>query len=248
MPILSWDKPKKKRSKKDWEESYGFDGGPTGGYQPNMSDDDNARWKAKITGQKLGFPQVEIRKAVGSQMTVIVNLGDGYNYKYYRALPDEDHIGKTPEDYKNEDSYMYRIYDTQQKLDRFSMGAATTRGQQVHIALNGPAQMTFDEIRELNLAIDEAKVALEELTGVKGERKSYVLLVDDLSIDLKGILGLTEHFRLPGYKAVVVTAPEWCIPFIEQRPGVRYMTEEEFIKRINADDARDWEEMDDEET
>jgi hypothetical protein len=161
MGILFWDKPKKKLSKAEWEESYGFEDGPTGGYVPNMSDEDAARWKAKITGQKLGFPQVEIRKTAGSQMTIIVNLGEGYNYKQYRARDEKYPHPMTkakwceihPEyaKYANGDDAYYRRI------------GAPTEGINVHIALNGPAQLTFEEMDELHQAIQEAKAVLEKL-------------------------------------------------------------------------------------
>ncbi len=135
-----------------WKDDVGFDGGPAGGYQPNMSASDNQRWKAKITGQKLGFPQVEIRKAVGpSQMLVIVSLGTGYNYKYYRAI-EERYEGKTPGDF----SYPM----TQPEIDK---RARPLVGINVHLSLNGPGQMTFAEMEELNLAVQEAKAVLEAL-------------------------------------------------------------------------------------
>lgn len=126
MSVLMWDKPKKRLSTKDWKEAYGFDDGPAGGYQPNMSLEDQQRWKAKITGTKLGFPQVEIRKSFKSvdavQMLIIVNLGDGYTYKH-----------RTPKD---------------------------TKGINVHMSLNGGAQMSFQDIQDMNRAIEEAKQAL----------------------------------------------------------------------------------------
>lgn len=139
MGVLMWDKPKKVKSTEEWREGYGFEGGPSGGYIPNMSEDDERRWKAKITGVKLGFPQVEIRKtARQAQMTIIVSLGAGYNYKHYRAVREPN--------------------------DPLS-GWGTTEGINVHISLNGPAQMTFQEVTEMNLAIEEAKAKLEELKG-----------------------------------------------------------------------------------
>jgi len=155
MGVLMWDKPKKVQSAKDWAEGYGFDGGPTGGFMPNMSDADTRRWKAKITGTKLGFPQVEIRKTAGAQMTIIVNLGEGYNYKYYKAI-DEKYEGKTPA--SPELSWWRGV--TQAEIDE---RARPLRGINVHVALNGPAQMTFAEMAEMQEAINEAKEALEAL-------------------------------------------------------------------------------------
>lgn len=133
MGILMWDKPKKVKSKEEWANDGGFEDGPTGGYIPNMSDADQARWKAKLVGTKTGFPQVEIRKTTkGAQMLIIVNLGAGYNYKYYKAVPDK------------------------------SWGSST-KGINLHVALNGPAQMTFQDMDEMYQAVQEAKAALEDL-------------------------------------------------------------------------------------
>ena len=152
MGILSWDKPKQVRTKDQWENHAGFDGGPAGGYVPNMSDSDNKLWKAKVTGQKLGFPQIEIRKAArGSQLLIIVSLGEGYNYKYYRAV-EERYEGKTPADFS------YPI--TQGEIDK---RARPLKGINVHVAMNGPAQLTFAEMEEMAEAVREAKYALEAM-------------------------------------------------------------------------------------
>jgi hypothetical protein len=157
IPILTWDKPAKKMTAQEWREYYGFDGGPSGGYMPNMSDDDAAKWKAKLTGTKLGFPQVEIRKSFrSSQLTCIVNLGNGYNYKQYRARS-EKYYGKTPADFASQ-YYMSDI--TQEKIDERA-ARDSTAGIQIHLAMNRPAQLTFDDMAELNEAILEAKAYLE---------------------------------------------------------------------------------------
>jgi hypothetical protein len=153
-PILCWDKPAKRVTTAEWKEEYGFDGGPVGGFMPNMSEEDEAKWKAKLTGTKLGFPQVEIRKTLhGAQLLVIVNLGSGYNYKHYRALSERYH-GKTPAD------FTYRI--TQAEIDRYAE-RDSTKGIQIHMAMNGPAQMSFQDIADLNQAVFEAKTYLESL-------------------------------------------------------------------------------------
>lgn len=86
MSVLRWDKPKKIRTAKENADHYGFEDGPTGGYQPNMSEADSRSWKAKLVGHTKGFPQVEIRRQCGpSLLLVIVNLGKGYNYKHYQS-------------------------------------------------------------------------------------------------------------------------------------------------------------------
>jgi hypothetical protein len=157
MGLLMWDKPKKLRTTPEWMENYGFDGGPTGGYMPNMSKEDEARWKAKVTGKRLGFPQVEIRKTAGAQITIIVNLGEGYNYKHYKAV-EPRYEGKTPKDIP---SY------TQEEIDKY---ARPTKGVNVHIAANGPVRMTFDEVEDMHKAIMEAKSHLEFLAEMEAAK------------------------------------------------------------------------------
>ena len=60
MNILSWDKPKKKMPVEEWKK-ISADGAPPGVYTPNMSQDDNLKWKAKKIGGE--DPRVEIRKS-----------------------------------------------------------------------------------------------------------------------------------------------------------------------------------------
>lgn len=176
--VLRWDVPKKVMTSDQWAKNYGFDGGPTGGYQPNMSQADQDAWKAKITGKKLGYPQVEIRK---SGIVIIVNLGAGYNYKHYRA-EDERYAG-TYEDFiekeakRNFDRYnSYAHMKEFQTMEGARKDAKRTyprthfekyknplKGINVHIACAGPIQLTFEEFAEMNQAIEEAKLALVSL-------------------------------------------------------------------------------------
>lgn len=148
-----------------------------------MSEADQLSWKAKITGKKLGFPQVEIRKTTerGSQVVIIVNLGEGYNYKYYRAVSDEYVQYVDYSDYVNKEATKYHNkYPTQYPTMKDAIdfikdcggedGEANfwqckypTKGINVHIATNGPIQMTFDEMLDMQRAIEEAKIALISL-------------------------------------------------------------------------------------
>jgi hypothetical protein len=129
--ILSWDKPKQKQSVEEWK-NQSFDGGPAGGYLPNMSDDDMNKWKAKLIGKTTSSPQVEIRKTIkGTQLLVIVNLGGGYKYGSHDRVPDR--------------------------------WGRSTQGINIHMSMNGAAQMTFQEMEELQQAIGEAKAYLENL-------------------------------------------------------------------------------------
>ncbi len=73
MSVLCWDKPKKAIPKEDWM-SLSADIAPPGVYSPNMSDTDRDKWKAKLVGHKVGHPCVEIRKAAGALMVIVVSL------------------------------------------------------------------------------------------------------------------------------------------------------------------------------
>lgn len=79
MSVLMWDKPKRVMSSEEREDRYSADGAPPGTYVPNMSTADKARWKAKLVGKKVGFPQVELRK---DGMVIVLSL-KGYKYKHY---------------------------------------------------------------------------------------------------------------------------------------------------------------------
>lgn len=157
--ILKWDRPKKVMTVEEWANNYGFEDGPTGGYAPNMSVADQLSWKAKITGTKLGFPQVEIRKKTqrGSQVLIIVNMGEGYNYKSYEA------INKRAYSDMNR-AWFAKQYGKAEADDQYNRYMFPTRGINIHISTNGPIQMDFAELADMNSAIEEAKTALLSLT------------------------------------------------------------------------------------
>lgn len=177
--ILRWDKPKKKLKTDEWRESYGFEDGPTGGYVPNMSDADAQSWKAKLVGHTKGRPQVEIRRQCGpSLMLIIVNLGTGYNYKGYVSDTDLDvytsgaeydaaRIAESEEQVRLHGRHhsmadYYRRNPTSNDDLKEMQDRASTRGINVHISMNGPAQLTFAEMEEMHQAVAEARLFLEQ--------------------------------------------------------------------------------------
>ena len=85
MPLLFWDRPEKKMSVEEWKK-ISFDGGPPGGYVPNISNKDVHKWRAKIIGKSTKHPTIEVRHQTkrGSQITIIVSPGNGYKYKFYK--------------------------------------------------------------------------------------------------------------------------------------------------------------------
>jgi hypothetical protein len=164
MSILFWGKPKKVMTKEQYAESYGFEDGPPGGYSSNMSEKDKDRWKAKLTGTKLGYPQVEIRK---SGAVIIVNLGKGYNYKQYRA-EDPNYIGLDFESWKDAQARKYPTlgrawFDAQYSKEQFHHFQRPTEGLCVHIASAGPIIWSMKEYEEFVQAVQEAKEELEKL-------------------------------------------------------------------------------------
>lgn len=141
MSILCWDKPKKAMSAEQWANNAGFDGGPPGGYVPNVAQDDLYKWRAVIKYKKTDHPQIEIRRSSGFnhvQLLVIVAL-DGYTYQNRVPEPRDKQPG-----------------------DRYGWWECT-KGVNVHMSMNGSYQMTFDEMAQLSQAIQEAKEALEAL-------------------------------------------------------------------------------------
>lgn len=85
--MLTWDKPEKKMSVEDWK-GISADSTPPGVYTPNMSDEDAKKWRAKLTGQRSGCPQVEIRSSKGgSQLLCIVSIDKKIKYKPTRWRP-----------------------------------------------------------------------------------------------------------------------------------------------------------------
>jgi hypothetical protein len=221
VSIIMWDKPRQKMSKAKWKDDVGFEDGPTGGYQPNMSEYDANRWKGKLVGTKTGFPQVEIRKKAGaSLMTIIVNLGDGYNYKYYSAIPKEF---KNLENFGAGESrtWMDCVEDAEY-FDFADFAGSTTSGTNVHISMNGPATLCFQEIAELTMVIHEAKAVLEDQIG-PGVRHSYVAYYDGdaTTFDaINAVAGAKAQFDLKNLKIIAFTATYGAVGEIKKIASV----------------------------
>lgn len=69
--VLSWEKPVRAMDVEAWK-AISADCAPPGVYTPNMSAADRQRWKAKLVGAKTDAARVEIRKAWGGALVVIV--------------------------------------------------------------------------------------------------------------------------------------------------------------------------------
>jgi hypothetical protein len=83
--LLCWNKPERIMTVEQWKNIMA-DSAPPGTYTPNMSEEDKARWKAKLVGHKVGRPHIEIRKTFrgATQLFLLVSLGGGYNYSHYK--------------------------------------------------------------------------------------------------------------------------------------------------------------------
>jgi hypothetical protein len=116
----------------------GFEGGPEGGYVPQMSQADAQRWKAKEFNLGKENARIELRKTFGgTQVTMFVAL-DGWDYaaKY-------EHRRDRNKDDKN-------CFFTD------------TRGLNVRMSMNGPLLMTFEQFDEINRIVVEAATYLTQ--------------------------------------------------------------------------------------
>jgi hypothetical protein len=97
-------------------------------------------WKFELKERVKDSPQVEIRDGHG--IVIVVSLGGGYKYKYY---------GKRS---------AWRTKE--QALDM-------VRGVNVHLALNGAMQCTFEEWSAITILIERAREMLEDVVEVIGD-------------------------------------------------------------------------------
>ena len=139
--LLNFDVPKKVKH------DYGFEDGPTGGYMPQMGDEDRRRWKAKKFNIGKENARIELRRSMpggvsgrgdATQVHIIVAL-DGWDYsKKFESREENPKPGK------------HWNYDT--------------RGLNVRMSMNGPLLMTFELFNEINQIVTEARTYLEKET------------------------------------------------------------------------------------
>jgi len=226
--VLMWDRPRQRVSKKAWKDEYGFDGGPDGGYQPNMSEDDANRWKAKLVGTRTGFPQVEIRKQAGpSLMLIIVNLGAGYSYKSRTPSYDVE---------KAEERWSSRDIAPMSLVDRIGLQDVSA-GTQVHVSMNGPAMMDFEDLANMHKAVEEAKAVLASLETAPGERSlQHIDLAEDVDLAqtierLAEIPGVRVHLVLESERFVVVSTVDAAMDALRGTRGVVRIRDRETIAK-----------------
>lgn len=143
--LLNFDKPDKIRSKEEHNRKHSSDSGVDGTYVPNMSDEDNMRWKCKhVTGK---MERVEIRRLLGGVNLVIFVWKESYkgsiSYPSYK-------IGMTKEERRLYDK-QYEDYEEDQKLVR----------PDVKMSMNGTMQISFEDWKEIDQIVNEARCYLK---------------------------------------------------------------------------------------
>jgi len=142
--LIDFNKPKKV------EIDYGFDGGPTGGYMPQMSDEDAAKWRGKRVNKDKDGDRIEVRKQLDNgTMVVIIVAKDGWTYK--NEAPDP-----TTVTYPNK---WYRPNEPEEGYNTPMHTRVTntpTRGLNVRMSMNGPLMMTWAQYQEMDAVMNEA--------------------------------------------------------------------------------------------
>ena len=139
MGLLSFDKPKKIRSTEEHNKMFPSDSGISGTYVPNMSKEDQLKWKAKhIKGDD---ERVEIRKEFGGVNLVVIVYKNPYDPPYpeypsrkYGTPQYEEEYKK----YKEAEKEYYKKHD------------------QIKISSNGTMNISWKDWWELQDAIKEA--------------------------------------------------------------------------------------------
>ena len=135
MGVLMWDKPEKIMSTEEWM-AISADCAPPGVYVPNMSKGDAERWKAKLVGTRSGHPRVEIRKtAHGVQVLLIV------------AAVLDPRPGPNPRTGRVDWTAM-------------SEWERNQRPANIKVSMNGTAFLSFEDLADMNAAIEEARQVL----------------------------------------------------------------------------------------
>jgi hypothetical protein len=140
MGLLSFDKPKKARSTEEHNKMFSSDCGVAGTYVPNMSKEDELKWKAKhIKGDE---ERVEIRKEFGGANLVIIVYKNPYNPPF----PDSPSMKKynTPE------------YEKEYKRYQEGLKEYYKKHNQIKISSNGSMDITWEDWWELQDAVKEA--------------------------------------------------------------------------------------------
>lgn len=115
----------------------GFDGGPEGGYVPQMGAADAQRWKAKEFNLGKENARIELRKTFTG-----INNGQGSTQvTIFVALDGWDYAAK---------------YEARTENVKGEWFHTDTRGLNVRMSMNGPLLMTFEQFDEIHQIVREA--------------------------------------------------------------------------------------------
>ena len=154
MGILSFEKPKRLRKTSEHNKMYSSDSGIPGTYVPNMSKEDEKKFKAKhIRGD---HERIEIRVTLGgANVNIFV-----FKNKYFPDFPDWPDYD---EYFKGMDDPAYiearKVYYEKEKNFKNSHN-------EIMISTNGKIAISFEQMGMINEAIEEARQILFE-NGVK---------------------------------------------------------------------------------
>jgi hypothetical protein len=138
---LSFDKPKKIRSTKKHNEKFLSDSGIAGTYVPNMSKEDELKWKAKHIGGE--DERIEIRKTLnGVQLLIVV-----YKKEYHPPKPEFPEYDGGSKDFYWEQANIFYHAD----CDRYDK-----RHDNIRISMNGKLNLSWNDLDDMNKAINEA--------------------------------------------------------------------------------------------
>jgi hypothetical protein len=144
MRLLSFEKPKKIRSVEEHNKINSSDCEVEGTYVPNMSHEDNFRWKGKhIKGDN---ERVEIRKSFGTQVVIVVYKEP---FKNGQVEPEEPEY-----DWSNYNEDTHEEY--RKRMHEYNEWFTGWHGD-IKISMNGSLWLSNKEYEEMIQAIEEAK-------------------------------------------------------------------------------------------
>ena len=142
--ILNFEKPKKVRSTEEHNNLFSSDCGVAGTFVPNMSKEDELKWKAKHIGGD--DERIEIRKTLGGAQVLIIVYKEPYHptYPHY------------PETRYTDSSYHVNMAKYKERQKEWYK-----RHENIKISMNGKVDMTLEEYADLREAISEARLLLD---------------------------------------------------------------------------------------
>jgi hypothetical protein len=141
--ILDFEKPKKIRSTEEHNSLFSSDCGVAGTFVPNMSEEDQKKWKAKHIGGN--DERIEIRKTLGGAQVLIIV----YKEPYHPPEP------KYPETRYTDSAYHVNMAKYKEKMKEWHKSH-----ENIKISMNGKVDITLEEYSDLKAAVLEAQMLM----------------------------------------------------------------------------------------